>query len=100
MAVDIVAEALGAGAAVCSMASFAPQIFKICRQHDAASVSLRMYLISLLGFGLWTAYGVVIGRWPVILCNTVCLAMCAAILVLKWRTSGSEHASSRPAPPP
>ncbi|MBS0409805.1 MAG: SemiSWEET transporter [Proteobacteria bacterium] len=85
MATGILAEVLGGGAAICSMVSFAPQLVKIWREHDAASVSMRMYAISVLGFSLWTSYGLLIGRWPVIVCNAVCLAICVMILILKRR---------------
>jgi MtN3 and saliva related transmembrane protein len=47
-----------------------------------------MYLVTVTGFVLWTAYGVLIGSWPVIASNLVCLAMSGAVLALKWRFSG------------
>ena len=80
-----VVDLVGGGAAVCSMTSFAPQLIKIVRERDAAGVSLRMYLVTVAGFVLWTSYGLLIGRWPVVASNVVCLAMSAAILALKWR---------------
>jgi MtN3 and saliva related transmembrane protein len=67
------------------MASFVPQILKIWRERDASSVSLRMYAVTVTGFTLWTAYGVLIRSWPVIGANAVCLALSATILVLKRR---------------
>lgn len=82
------ANAVGVGAALCSMSSFVPQIAKIWRERDASSVSLRMYLVTVTGFSLWIAYGAFIGSWPVIGSNAVCLALSAAILALKWRFSG------------
>ncbi|HQT51941.1 MAG TPA: SemiSWEET transporter, partial [Phenylobacterium sp.] len=72
-------------AALCSMASFTPQIIKIWREKDATSVSLRMYVVTVTGFALWIAYGILIGSWPVAASNVVCLALSAAILALKWR---------------
>ncbi|MGA0603760.1 SemiSWEET family sugar transporter [Caulobacter sp. KR2-114] len=85
MAASYLTDGLGAAAALCSMVSFAPQLTKIWREKDASAVSRRMYLVSVAGFTMWTTYGVLIGRWPVILCNAVCLAMCLAILALAWR---------------
>jgi MtN3 and saliva related transmembrane protein len=79
------ANIVGTGAALCSMTSFGPQIVKIWRERDASSVSLRMYLVTVTGFILWSAYGVLIGSWPVIASNIVCLAMSGAVLGLKWR---------------
>jgi MtN3 and saliva related transmembrane protein len=78
---------IGGLAALCSMASFTPQIVKICRERDASSVSLRMYIVTVTGFALWTAYGVLSGGWPIILANSVCLVLSATVLALKWRFS-------------
>ena len=76
---------LGTGAALCSMASFVPQILKIVRERDASSVSLRMYAVTVTGFTLWIGYGLMIASWPVIGANAVCLVLSATILALKWR---------------
>lgn len=84
---SLAADIVGSGAALCSMTSFGPQIVKIWRERDASSVSLRMYLVTVTGFVLWTAYGVLIGSWPVTASNIVCLAMSGAVLALKWRFS-------------
>ena len=88
---------VGAAAAICSMASFTPQIVKIWRERDASSVSLRMYVVTVTGFTLWTIYGVLQGGWPIIVANSVCLLLSATILVLKWRFSRLASAAG-PAP--
>lgn len=82
-----IADVVGTGAALCSMTSFLPQIAKIVRERDASSVSLRMYAVTVTGFSLWTAYGLMTVSWPVAAANIVCLALSATILVLKWRFS-------------
>lgn len=81
------ADLVGTGAALCSMASFTPQIIKIVRERDASAVSLRMYAVTVTGFVLWTVYGLMTGSWPVAASNIVCLGLSATILVLKWRFS-------------
>lgn len=78
-------DLIGTAAALCSMASFTPQIVKIWRERDASSISLRMYVVTVTGFSLWIAYGVLTRSWPVMAANTVCLALSAMILGLKWR---------------
>jgi len=78
-------DIIGTVAALCSMASFAPQIVKILRERDATSVSLRMYAITVAGFGLWTAYGMMIASWPVSGSNLVCLILSLCILLLRLR---------------
>ncbi|HEX3367753.1 SemiSWEET transporter [Phenylobacterium sp.] len=84
---NLLADAVGTVAALCSMSSFAPQIAKIWRDRDAAEVSLTMYLVTVAGFCLWSAYGVLVASWPVTVSNLVCLGMSAAVLALKWRFS-------------
>lgn len=84
---------VGTLAALCSMTSFAPQILKIWRERDASSVSLRMYVVTVTGFCLWIAYGILSKSWPVIGANTVCLLMSATILALKWKFSQSPRSA-------
>lgn len=84
---QLVPNIVGTLAALCSMTSFVPQIAKIWRDRDASEISLRMYLITVTGFSLWTAYGVLTRSWPVAVSNTICLALSGAILALKWRFS-------------
>lgn len=83
----VLVNTVGVAAALCSMTSFAPQIVKIWRERDASSVSLRTCGITVTGFALWIAYGVLLGSWPIAVSNSVCLAMAAAVLVMKMRFS-------------
>jgi len=88
-------EALGVAAAICSMSSFIPQLYKIWRTRDASSVSLKMFALTVTGFVLWTAYGVVRGGWPIVLSNLVCLVLSALILWSKWQFRASETPSQQ-----
>ena len=70
------------------MASFIPQAFKIIKERDASSVSLRMYVVTVVGFALWTAYGVLLTSWPLIASNLISFGLSAVILGLKiWMPS-------------
>ena len=96
---SLIANVIGTGAALCSMTSFVPQIAKIRRERDASSVSLKMYAVTVTGFSLWIAYGLLIDSWPVALSNMICLALSATILLLKWRYSaGGGLATDEPGP--
>ena len=83
---NLVENVLGVGAAACSMGSFIPQALKIIREKDASSVSLPMYVITVIGFGLWATYGFSLGSWPLVASNLVSLSLSALIVVLKLRT--------------
>lgn len=88
----ILLNVVGTAAGVCSMVSFVPQIVKIAREKDASAVSLRMYMVTVTGFVLWTAYGFLLKSWPVTVSNAVCLCLTAAILTLRWRYGGQSAA--------
>ncbi len=76
---------VGTAAAACSITSFLPQVFKIAREKDASSVSLRTCVVTVIGFVLWTGYGVMIGSWPVAASNVLALICAGAVLVMKLR---------------
>ena len=90
MTPDAVVNAVGTAAGLCSMASFTPQLIKIAREKQAEGVSLRTYVVNVVGFVLWITYGVLLGSWPVAISNAVNLLLAGAILVLRWRYG--EHA--------
>jgi MtN3 and saliva related transmembrane protein len=74
---------IGALAALCSTASFVPQAWKIIRTRDTSALSARMYAVTVTGFSLWLAYGIMLGEWPLIVTNAVCLALSAFILAMR-----------------
>lgn len=77
------ATLLGAAATVCSTASFLPQAWKVIRSRDTTAISGTMYSVTVVGFALWLGYGVVLGAWPLIVTNSVCLLLSAFILLMK-----------------
>ncbi len=85
MAPGTVVNGIGVAAGLCSMVSFTPQLIKIAREKRAEGVSLRTYVVTVIGFVLWIAYGVLLGSWPVAASNAVNLLLAGAILVLRWR---------------
>jgi MtN3 and saliva related transmembrane protein len=87
---------VGTAAGLCSMISFVPQLIKVVRERDAEGVSLRTYLVTVAGFVLWIAYGVLLGSWPVAVSNAVSLVLSGAILVLKWRFGRAATPARRP----
>ncbi|RZJ96626.1 MAG: hypothetical protein EON88_06640 [Brevundimonas sp.] len=84
---DWLANAVGTGAAICSITSFAPQAVKIWKEKDASSVSLKTYSLTVACFVLWVAYGAMIQAWPIVASNACALVMAAIVLAMKWRFS-------------
>ena len=82
---DLIANVVGTGAALCSIASFAPQMIKIWKEKDASSISLKTYSLTVACFVLWVIYGVLIGAWPIVAANAMAFLMALGVLIMKWR---------------
>jgi MtN3 and saliva related transmembrane protein len=44
-----------------------------------------MYVVFAIGVAFWLAFGVMIWNWPMIVANTITLALAVAILAMKLR---------------
>ena len=82
-----IALIVGYLASVCSMTSFVPQAWKIIKTGDTAAISMRMYAVTVVGFALWSVFGVMRMEWPIILTNIVCFCLSAFILIMKMLPS-------------
>lgn len=74
---------IGTLAGLASVTSFTPQAWKIIKSRQTDDLSARMYMLTVSGFTLWTAYGVLLRAWPVIVTNAICLALSGFILTMK-----------------
>lgn len=82
---------IGSLAALCSTTSFAPQAWKIIKSRDTSAISTGMYSVTVIGFALWLAYGLMKMEWPLIVTNAVCLALSAFILTMKLLPKRSKE---------
>lgn len=83
---------IGAAASIASVASFGPQAWKIIRTRDTHSISAAMYALTVVGFGLWFTYGVMLGQWPLIVTNGACFVFSAFILAMKFLPESGKQA--------
>lgn len=77
--------ALGLAAGLCTSFSFVPQVLKAWREGDTEAISKRMYMTSLIAYGLWIVHGLMIASVPVILFNGVNVVFAGLILAMKLR---------------
>ncbi|MBK6295102.1 MAG: SemiSWEET transporter [Rhodoferax sp.] len=76
---------LGYAAALLTTASFLPQAWHTFTTRDVSGISLGMYSAFTAGIACWLAYGWLLGAWPIVIANTITLALAAAILFMKLR---------------
>ena len=70
-------------AAALSMVSYVPQAWTIIRSRDTRGISLKMYVITVVGFVTWLIYGLLLMQWAIIVQNIICLGLSAFILTMK-----------------
>lgn len=78
-------DLIGYLAATLTTASFVPQALQTFRTKDVSGISLGMYSVFTVGIGLWLVYGLVLQAWPIVIANTITLALAASILAMKLR---------------
>lgn len=78
-----IAVAIGWMATAASTVSFVPQAWKVIKTRETQDISVGMYAITVCGFSLWTAYGLLLGAWPLVATNSICAGLSGFILVMK-----------------
>lgn len=76
---------LGLFAAALTSFSGIPQLVKIIKAKSAKDLSLGMFIMLAIGSILWLTYGIITKGIPLIVANTITLAIVVSILVLKLR---------------
>ena len=78
-------DIIGTLAAVLTTASFLPQAWHTFHTKDVSGISLGMYSVFTSGVAGWLIYGILLHAWPIVISNSITLALASAILVMKLR---------------
>lgn len=82
---SLVTDLIGYAAAVLTTVAFLPQALLTYQTKRADGISLAMYSVFVIGIALWFAYGLLLGKGPIIAANAVTLALASFILGMKIR---------------
>jgi MtN3 and saliva related transmembrane protein len=82
---------VGVLAGTLTTASFLPQVRHSFRSRSCRDLSYAMLVVMLTGTALWTLYGVMLHRWPIIVPNAISFWLISALIVMK----AVYHARSR-----
>ena len=78
-------DPIGYLAATLTTIAFIPQALHTWRLRSAQGISIGMYVIFTIGVALWLLYGILLDAWPLIISNTLTLALALSILVMALR---------------
>lgn len=82
---DVVFTSLGYMAGVLTTVAFLPQVLHTYRVKSAGDLSWKMLICFSFGLLLWFIYGVYLHSWPMILANSITLALQGFIIRMKIR---------------
>jgi MtN3 and saliva related transmembrane protein len=80
---------VGTAAALCTTASYFPQLVKCWRTGETGDLSAKMLLLLFCGLALWTTYGLLRNDTIIIVANGLSLAM--VVVVLYFKLTEREH---------
>jgi MtN3 and saliva related transmembrane protein len=83
---------VGSIAALCSMAAFLPQAWRIVKTRKTDDLSAVMWTLQVIGFAVWIAYGALLAAWPIVVENSVCVVLAGFILAMKVLPHHLRHA--------
>ncbi|HET9274402.1 MAG TPA: SemiSWEET transporter [Methyloceanibacter sp.] len=72
-------------AAILTTGAFVPQALHIIRYKETRAISLQMYVAFATGVAFWLLFGFMIWNWPMIVANTITLALALTILRMKLK---------------
>lgn len=73
---------IGIIAGVFTSMSLLPQLIKMIKERKPGDISILMFVILVIGLGLWVAYGIGKEDWPIIITNSFSCLVNIAILCL------------------
>jgi len=76
---------IGNLAAILTTVSFFPQALKTIKTKDTEGLSLPMYVLFVVGVGLWLLYGMLNNQMPLIVGNFITFILAGTILVFMVR---------------
>jgi MtN3 and saliva related transmembrane protein len=86
---------IGFAAMAASTTSFAPQAWLIIKSRRTHDISAAMYTVTVTGFALWTAYGIMLDQWPLIATNAICCVLSGFILMMKLLPRREKNAVAK-----
>lgn len=76
---------IGFVAGALTMLAFLPQIVKTLKMKEAKDISLGLAVFNATAAGLWTTYGILVMKWPLIVPNVIASGLGITFLALKLR---------------
>lgn len=86
-------DIIGYVAGVLTTTAVVPQIVKAWRTRQVDDISIYMVITLISGVGMWTAYGFIVGAWPIIVTNGTSVLLNSFLLGLVLQERGKKRSN-------
>ena len=76
---------IGSVAGIVSTICWMPQTLRTWRTKHTKDLSLSTNLLVFVSVALWLVYGVMLEAWPMVIANSIALALVGSIIVAKLK---------------
>ncbi len=86
-------QVLGLVAGACTSTAAVPQLIKTWKTKEVGDVSLKMFLLYVVGMSMWLTYGIIKSDLPIIITNALALTFHGMMLYFKIKYKNNNPAS-------
>ena len=81
-------EIFGLLAGIVTSGAMMPQLVKTWKNKDVKALSVKMFIVYIVGFSMWITYGIIEKDTPIVATNALSIAMSAFMIYMKWKYNG------------
>jgi len=90
-------QILGLVAGACTSLAAVPQLVKTWKTKEVENISLKMFLLYVVGMSMWLTYGIIKSDLPIIITNAIALTFHALMLFFKLKYKNKAATATAPA---
>jgi MtN3 and saliva related transmembrane protein len=90
-------QILGLAAGACTSLAAVPQLYKTWKTKEVENISLKMFLLYVVGMSMWLTYGIIKSDLPIIITNAIALTFHGMMLFFKLKYKNKAAAETAPA---
>jgi len=90
-------QILGLAAGACTSLATVPQLIKTWKTKEVGDVSMKMFLLYVVGMSMWLTYGIIKSDLPIIITNAIALVFHGLMLFFKLKYKNKTGSAANPA---
>jgi len=90
-------QILGLVAGACTSLAAVPQLIKTWKTKEVENISMKMFLLYVVGMSMWLTYGIIKSDMPIVITNAIALTFHGLMLFFKLKYKNKAGTATVPA---